>query len=66
MVGWLIVPLYVAGGTYAAYVMVTRGHPDAHAVFGTWTQDWCWYLLLALAVIYVPLFFPDWRLLSRR
>ena len=52
--------------TYAAYVMSMRGHPDALAVVGAWTQGWYWYLLLALALIYLPVLFPDGRLLSRR
>src|SRR5215203_6419699 len=72
LVGWimatvaLMVAIFQAGGTYAAYVIVTRGQPNALAVFGAWTYAWFWYLLLALAVIYLPLLFPDGRLLSRR
>ncbi len=72
LVGWimatvaLMVAIFQAGGTYAAYVIVTRGQPNALAVFGAWTYAWFWYPLLALAVIYLPLLFPDGRLLSRR
>jgi hypothetical protein len=72
LIGWimatiaLMVVIFPAGGTYAAYVMATRGEPDALAVFGAWTQNWYWYVLLALATIYLPLVFPDGRLLSRR
>ena len=58
--------IFPTGGTYAAYVMSTRGQPDALAVIGAWTQTWYWYLLLALAFIYLPLLFPDGRLPSRR
>jgi MFS family permease len=58
--------IFPTGGTYAAYVMSTRGHPDALAVVGAWTQSWYWGLLLALAFVYLPLLFPDGRLLSRR
>jgi hypothetical protein len=71
-VGWimatvaLMVAIFQAGGTYAAYVIATQGQPDALAVFGAWTYAWFWYPLLALAVIYLPLLFPDGRLLSRR
>jgi hypothetical protein len=57
---------FPTGGTYAAYVMTTRGQPDALAVIGAWTQAWYWYLLIALAFVYLPLLFPDGRLLSRR
>jgi hypothetical protein len=72
LIGWimatiaLMVAIFHAGGTYAAYVMATRGQPDALAVFGAWTGNWYWYLLLALVVIYLPLLFPDGRLPSRR
>jgi hypothetical protein len=72
LIGWimatiaLMVVIFPVGGTYAAYVMATRGQPDALAVFAAWTQNWYWYVLLALALIYLPLLFPDGRLLSRR
>jgi hypothetical protein len=62
----LMVAIFHAGDTYAAYVMVTRGHPDALGVVSAWIGNWYWYLLLALALIYLPLLFPDGRLPSRR
>jgi hypothetical protein len=62
----LMAAIFPAGGAYAAYVMSTRGQPDALAVVGAWTQSWYWGLLLALAFVYLPLLFPDGRLLSRR
>jgi hypothetical protein len=62
----LIVGLFPAGDSYAAYVMVTRGHPDALAILGAWIQSWYWFLLLALIFVYLPLLFPDGRLPSRR
>jgi len=71
-VGWvmaavaLMVGLGLVGDAYAAYVMTTRDHPDVLAVVGAWTQSWYWYLLLSLVVVYLPLLFPDGRLLSRR
>jgi hypothetical protein len=46
--------------------MSTRGRPDGLAVIGAWANAWYWYLLLALAIIYLPLLFPDGRLPSRR
>ncbi len=72
LVGWimavvaLMVSLFPIGDAYAAYVMVTRGHPDALAVVGAWVQSWYWLLLLALVFVYLPLLFPDGRLPSRR
>src|SRR5215211_4312595 len=72
LIGWIMaaiafmVAIFPAGGTYATYVMVTRGQPDALAVVGAWAGSWYWYVLIALAVIYLPLRFPDGRLPSRR
>ena len=72
LVGWilaasgLMVGIFPAGDSYAAYVITTQGHPDALAIVGAWAQSWYWYLLLALALIYLPLLFPDGRLPSRR
>ena len=71
-VGWimatvaLMVALFPAGDSYAAYVMSTRGRPDALAVLGAWAQGWYWYLLISLAFVYLPLLFPDGHLPSRR
>jgi hypothetical protein len=71
-VGWimatvaLMVALFPAGDSYAAYVMSTRGRPDALAVLGAWAQGWYWYLLISLVFVYLPLLFPDGRLPSRR
>ena len=72
LIGWiltlvgLMIGVFPLGDTYAGYVMATRGHPNALAVFGAWTQSWYWYLLLALALFYLPLLFPDGHLPSRR
>jgi hypothetical protein len=71
-IGWIMAAiafmLSVAptGGAYATYVMVTRGQPDALAIFGAWVVNWFWFLFLALALVYLPMLFPDGRLLSRR
>jgi len=62
----LMMAIFHAGLIYAVYVMATRGQPDALAVAGAWIGNWYWYLLLALTLIYVPLFFPDGRLPSHR
>ena len=51
-VGWvmaaaaLLVMLGATGDLYAAWVMTTRGRPDALAVVGAWVQSWYWLLLL--------------------
>jgi hypothetical protein len=62
----LMVGIFHAADAYAAYVMVTRSQPDALAVVGAWTGSWYWYLATALALVYLPLLFPDGRLPSRR
>jgi hypothetical protein len=71
-IGWimaavaLMLSAFVAGDSYTAYVMVTRDQPDALAVVGAWTGSWYWYALLVLALVYLPLLFPDGRLPSHR
>jgi hypothetical protein len=72
LIGWimativLMVAILPIGGAYATYVMATHGRPDALAVLGAWTQNWYWYVLLSLVLVYLPLLFPDGRLPSRR
>ena len=71
VIGWILsaaslVVGVAASETYAAYVMTTRGQPDALAVFGAWANSWYWLLFLGLLFVYLPLLFPDGRLLSRR
>jgi hypothetical protein len=72
IIGWimatvaLLMAISYAGLIYAAYVITTRGQPDALAVVGAWIGNWFWYLMLALVFIYLPLLFPDGRLPSRR
>ncbi len=71
-IGWIMAAIAfmlsvcLPGGYYATYVMLTRGQPDALAIFGAWIFNCFWFLLLALTFVYLPLLFPDGRLLSRR
>ncbi|CCG02003.1 sensor histidine kinase [Blastococcus saxobsidens] len=71
-VGWLmasaalLVGVVPAGDAYAAWVLTTRGRPDALAVVGAWLQSWYWYVVLGLLFVYLPLLFPDGRLPSPR
>jgi hypothetical protein len=71
-IGWimavvaLMVSIFLAGDSYAAYMMVIRGQPDALAVFGAWIGGWYWYALLVLVLVYLPLLFPNGRMPSRR
>src|SRR5215207_1979287 len=64
-IGWilaavgLMVSIFNAGGGYATYVMATRGRPDALAVFGAWVANSYWFLMLALAFIYLPMLCRD-------
>jgi len=63
-IGWimaavaLMVSIFLAGDSYAAYMMVIRGQPDALAVFGAWTGSWYWYPLLVLVLVYCRCFSP--------
>ena len=70
-IGWILsaaslVVVVAAGETYAAYVMTTNGRPDWLAVAGVWANSWYWFMFIALAFIFLPLYFPDGRLPSRR
>jgi hypothetical protein len=60
----LMAGLFPAAETYAAYVMTTRGSPDALAVLGVWLNEIYWMPMLVLAFVYLPLLFPDGHLLS--
>jgi hypothetical protein len=62
----LMTGLFPAAETYAAYRMTIQGKPDNLAIFGAWANNIYWFPLLALALIYLPLLFPDGRLPSRR
>lgn len=71
VIGWILSAASLVVGvaaceSYAAYVMTTRGRPDALAVAGAWANSWYWLLFLGLLFVYLPLLFPDGRLLSRR
>lgn len=70
-IGWILcaaslVVVVAALETYAAYVMTTSGQPDWLTVLGVWVNSWYWFVFITLAFIYLPLLFPDGRLLSRR
>src|SRR5215213_6432990 len=65
-VGLIVSTIFGAVTAYATYVMSTRGQPDALAVLGAWAANCLWFVMLALALIYLPLLFPDGRLLTRR
>jgi hypothetical protein len=72
LIGWimaaiaLMVSIFNAGGAYATYIMLTQGRPDALAVVGAWAANCYWFVMLALALLYLPMLFPDGRLPSRR
>lgn len=71
LIGWVMVAISLVGPVhtgdlYAAFVITTRGGPGAMAVFAAWVNMWYWYVTLALALVYLPLLFPDGRPPSRR
>lgn len=72
VVSWILAAIGLLAGigpaaeAYAAYTMTSSGVPSSLVVFGLWMNGWYWYLLLALIMFYLPLFFPDGHLPSRR
>ena len=71
-VSWFMVTIGLVGGlfptadAYAAYILTTQGTPNLLAVFCAWLNQIYWIPLLGLALIYLPLLFPDGHLPSRR
>ena len=67
-VGWLLLtfPLVMALSAMSArpYVIHTRSNPGYVAV--AWVAGWLFNVWLALVVAFLPLIFPDGRLLSPR
>jgi hypothetical protein len=51
---------------YAIYAFVTRPGSLPGGVFAAWYGSWPWWLVLALALVFTPLLFPNGRLLSPR
>jgi hypothetical protein len=71
--GWVLVAIAVptaislAGNNAAAYLVLERGHePTLLISLLAWPNNWSWYATLTLVFVYVPLLFPDGRLLSAR
>ncbi len=71
-VSWFMVTIGLVGGlfptadAYAAYILTTQGTPNHLAVFCAWLNQIYWMPVLAIAMIYLPMFFPDGHLPSRR
>ena len=71
-VSWIVVSIGMVGGlfptadAYTAYIMMTRGSPNLLAVICAWLDEIYWMPMLAMAMIYLPLLFPDGHLPSRR
>jgi hypothetical protein len=70
--GWLLsaVALFAALSfaltEYAAYALVTEPDSLPAGKVAGWFASWLWYPTLVLALVYIPLLFPDGHLLSRR
>jgi hypothetical protein len=71
-IGWIfsaIALLAVTGqvaAQYAIYAYVTRLGSLPGATLALWYGSWPWWLMLALALVFIPLLFPTGRLLSPR
>jgi hypothetical protein len=72
-VGWLLLLLslvisFVALGNLTS-VMVENGQMNPAnplAALIVWTSNWVWYVMVTILIIFIPLFFPDGQLLSKR
>ena len=65
-VGWLLlgIALTFAAQIFGEAYVVSPSNPGRATV--GWITGWLWFVWLVLAGIFVPLLFPDGRLLSRR
>jgi hypothetical protein len=65
-VGWLLlgIALTFAAQIFGEAYVVSPSNPGRATV--GWFTGWLWFVWLVLAGIFVPLLFPDGRLLSRR
>lgn len=65
-VGWLLIAISLAFAAQAFGEVYATGpsYPGHLAV--AWTAGWSWYVWIVLAAVFLPLVFPDGRLLSRR
>jgi hypothetical protein len=65
-VGWLLlgIALTFAAQIFGEAYVASPSNPGRAAV--GWFTGWLWFVWLVLAGIFVPLLFPDGRLLSRR
>ena len=70
-IGWLFLLTTMAGGVlfvsdeYWRYAL-DQDPPLPGAAWARWLSDWLWAVLLSVPLVFVPLFFPDGRLPSRR
>jgi hypothetical protein len=70
-VGWILLVIGALVGvgvpleSYASWRMSTTGTPDALATLGVWLNSWYFLADLAGLVVFIPLLYPDGRLLSR-
>ena len=71
-VGWifaaigLLAVLGALAEEYALYGIATRPGSLPGPVLAGWFGSWAWYPTVALALLFIPLLFPDGRLLSPR
>ena len=65
-IGWLLlaIALSVSVGIFCEFYIQEPSRPGRLTV--AWFSSWLWYVWLVLAGMFVPLLFPNGRLLSRR
>jgi hypothetical protein len=71
-VAWIFLAAGVCGAgwelskAYAVYAIVNRGGRIPGGEWAAWIAQWLWLPMLGAMLLFMPLFFPDGRLLSRR
>jgi hypothetical protein len=71
-VGWLLLAAGLCltvtsiGGSYARYALITAPGSLPGGLYGPWLAAWTYAPILAILVIFLPLYFPTGRLLSPR
>lgn len=70
--GWILVSVgtmisvFPSSYALAGYVVASGHAPSLWIRLLAWPNNWYWYLVLLLIMVYTPLFFPNGRLLSKR
>lgn len=65
-VGWLLLAFALVVASMAAADAYTSSSSQAGHLAVAWFSQWMWYAWLSVILVFLPLVFPEGRLLSRR